>query len=252
MKSHLPGTVIVLGFVSLFNDLASEMIVPLIPIMLARRSGCRPIALGLIEALPMRWRATSAAGPAVNFRAGRTAQSVDAGGYALSTSPGLCLRLPVHGRGVLLRSVDRIARDCAARRAMRCGRCTPRDIKAMPTVSSVARHSGAVGGSLVAAATGVVRIAACEGDPAFRDTGFLAWPDCVRRSRTAGCAAAVPRTLARLRWGALSRRHAAQSAVLALFTFARASETFIIRSVTRWDRTVELLLLWAHSTSPRR
>jgi len=49
MKSRLPGTVIVLGFVSLLNDLASEMIVPLIPILLAGVLGAGAIALGLIE-----------------------------------------------------------------------------------------------------------------------------------------------------------------------------------------------------------
>ncbi|HEU5337667.1 MAG TPA: MFS transporter [Sulfuricaulis sp.] len=46
---HLPRTVIVIGFVSLLNDFASEMVVPLIPLLLATVLAAGPVALGLIE-----------------------------------------------------------------------------------------------------------------------------------------------------------------------------------------------------------
>ena len=46
---RLPRTVIVLSLVSFFNDLASEMVVPLIPILLATVLAAGPVALGLIE-----------------------------------------------------------------------------------------------------------------------------------------------------------------------------------------------------------
>jgi hypothetical protein len=48
-KGRLPRTVVVVGFVSLFNDLASEMVVPLIPILLATTLAAGPAALGVIE-----------------------------------------------------------------------------------------------------------------------------------------------------------------------------------------------------------
>jgi Na+/melibiose symporter-like transporter len=46
---HLPRTVIVIGFVSLLNDFASEMVTPLIPLLLATMLGAGPMALGIIE-----------------------------------------------------------------------------------------------------------------------------------------------------------------------------------------------------------
>ena len=48
-RPHLPRTVVALGFVSFFNDLASEIVVPLVPILLATVLGAGPVALGLIE-----------------------------------------------------------------------------------------------------------------------------------------------------------------------------------------------------------
>jgi len=47
----LPRTVIVVGLVSLFNDFASEMVVPLIPLLLATVLAGGPVALGLIEGM---------------------------------------------------------------------------------------------------------------------------------------------------------------------------------------------------------
>jgi len=47
--SKLPATVITLGFVSLLNDVASDMIAPLLPIFLATTLGAGPAVVGLIE-----------------------------------------------------------------------------------------------------------------------------------------------------------------------------------------------------------
>ncbi|MBU2823056.1 MFS transporter, partial [Acidithiobacillus ferrooxidans] len=49
MRQALPLTVLVLGLVSFFNDLASEMVVPLIPVLLATILAAGPVALGLVE-----------------------------------------------------------------------------------------------------------------------------------------------------------------------------------------------------------
>ncbi|UCH52187.1 MAG: MFS transporter, partial [Pseudomonadota bacterium] len=48
-RKALPRTVVIVGLVSLFNDLASEMVVPLIPLLLATVLAAGPVALGLIE-----------------------------------------------------------------------------------------------------------------------------------------------------------------------------------------------------------
>ena len=48
MRNALPRSVIVLGWVSFLNDLASEMVTPLIPILLAGLAA-GPVVLGAIE-----------------------------------------------------------------------------------------------------------------------------------------------------------------------------------------------------------
>ena len=45
-KHKLPGTVIAIGLVSFLNDLASEMVTPFIPILIATVLGAGPVILG--------------------------------------------------------------------------------------------------------------------------------------------------------------------------------------------------------------
>ena len=49
LRGKLPRTVVVLGLVSFFNDFASDIVIPLIPILLATVLAAGPVALGLIE-----------------------------------------------------------------------------------------------------------------------------------------------------------------------------------------------------------
>lgn len=49
IRKGVPGTVVALGFVSLFTDLSSEMIYPLIPVFLTTVLGAGALALGVIE-----------------------------------------------------------------------------------------------------------------------------------------------------------------------------------------------------------
>src|SRR4030067_505605 len=50
--NRLPRTVVIIGLVSLLNDFASEMVTPLIPLLLATVVGPGQMALGFIEGLP--------------------------------------------------------------------------------------------------------------------------------------------------------------------------------------------------------
>ena len=45
----LPRIVLVVGVVSMLNDFASEMVIPLIPLLLVTVLAAGPVALGLIE-----------------------------------------------------------------------------------------------------------------------------------------------------------------------------------------------------------
>src|SRR4030067_637324 len=51
-RPRLPRNVIALGLVSLFTDLSSEMIYPLLPIFLTVTLGAGPAVLGIIEGIP--------------------------------------------------------------------------------------------------------------------------------------------------------------------------------------------------------
>ncbi|MEJ2061409.1 MAG: MFS transporter [Gammaproteobacteria bacterium] len=51
LRLSLPRTVIVLGFVSLLNDSASEMITPLLPVFLTLTLGAGPGVVGLVEGI---------------------------------------------------------------------------------------------------------------------------------------------------------------------------------------------------------
>ena len=50
-RKKLPQAVVVLGLVSFFNDFASDIVIPLIPILLASVLAAGPMALGLIEGI---------------------------------------------------------------------------------------------------------------------------------------------------------------------------------------------------------
>jgi MFS family permease len=244
--------VIVLGVVSLFNDLASEMIVPLIPILLAGSLGAGPIALGLIEGVAdavasflKLWSGRH------SDRLGGRRKAFTLAGYALSNIARPLLAFAGSWASVLLlRSVDRIGKGLrSAPRDALVADATPADIKGYAFgFHRALDNSGAVGGSLVAAA-----ILGWSGLPLAQVIllsaipGFLAVVLIMLGVREPPAApAAVPSTLAPLRWGALSRGMRRYLLVLALFTLARASETFIVLLGYQMGiGTVELLLLWA-------
>lgn len=51
MRNALPRTVVILGFVSLANDMASEMVTPLLPLFLVATLGSGPAIVGLVEGI---------------------------------------------------------------------------------------------------------------------------------------------------------------------------------------------------------
>ena len=121
MKAKLPRTVVVLGLVSFFNDVASEIVVPLIPILLASLLGAGPVILGLVEGV------ADALAAFLKLWSGRHSDALGGrrkgltlAGYSLSNLARPLLGLAGSWAAVLLlRSVDRVGRDCAMPREMR-------------------------------------------------------------------------------------------------------------------------------------
>lgn len=253
MKNTLPRTVVILGFVSFFNDIASEMVVPLIPILLAAVLGAGPVVLGLVEGIADAVAAFLKlwSGRRSDWLGGRR-KPLTLWGYLLSNMARPLLGLATSWGAVLvLRSVDRVGKGL---------RSAPRDALVADSTPPGMRgyaygfhraldNTGAVGGSLVAAAVltwsalSLAQVIVWSAIPGVIGVLLVAFgiresaPKIERADRVA---------LPPLRWSALSAPMRRYLVVLALFTFARASETFIVLRGYELGMSVpHLLLLWA-------
>jgi MFS family permease len=260
-QKKLPRTVIVLGLVSFFNDFASDIVVPLIPILLATVLAAGPIALGLIEgvadavaSLLKLW-----AGRHSDIMSGRR-KGLAVAGYTLSniTRPmlGLAGSWPVI---LVLRSIDRVGKGLrSAPRDALVADATPPGMHGYAFGYHRAMdNGGAVAGSLAAAAvlawsglslTEVILWSAVPGFIAVLLLGVGVKEDKEEKQDKEDAAGhrPVPPELPPLRWSLLSLPMRRYLLVLMLFTFARASETFILLLGHELGvGTVELLLLWS-------
>ncbi|MFO1403736.1 MAG: MFS transporter [Azonexus sp.] len=248
---RLPRAVLVLGAVSFCNDLASEMVTPLIPVLLAAVLGAGPVALGFIEgtaetiaALLKLW-----AGRHSDLWGGRRKPYV-VGGYLLSNAVrplfGLAGSWPVIAA---LRGVDRIGKGLrTAPRDALLADATPPELRGLAYGFHRAMdNGGAMAGALLAAAclawtplslTQVILYSAVPGVLVALLVLFgLQDPS----PATVPAATAPP-----LLWRGLSPELRRLLPVIGLFTLARASETFIIlRGHELGVGAAGLLLLWA-------
>jgi MFS family permease len=249
----LPRTVVVLGVVSFLNDFASDIVIPLLPILLATVLGSGPLALGLIEGV------ADALASFLKLWAGRHSdrmrgrrKALAVAGYTLSNVARPLLGFAGSWPGVLLlRAVDRVGKGI---------RSAPRDALVADVTPAGMRgyafgfhraldNGGAVAGSLVAAAVlawsgmGLQEVILWSALPGALSVLCLAAG--VREpAPPAPPAGAAP--LPPLRWANLSAPMRRYLLVLALFTLARASETFILLLGHQMGVGVaQLLLLWA-------
>jgi len=251
-RKKLPATVIAIGLVSFLNDLASEMVTPFIPILIATVLGAGPVILGLVEGV------ADAAASLLKLWAGRYSdgkhgrrKKLMVWGYGLSNLTRPLLGI-VSGWGalLLLRSMDRAGKGL---------RTAPRDALLADSTHSTIHgyaygyyramdNAGALGGTLLA----IIALS------------WMHWPvsEVILWSAIPGVLVMVvlifgvrepPRLeveteklSAPLAWSLLSQTMRRYLWVLALFTFARASETFILlRGNELGMSLVQVLLLWA-------
>lgn len=107
----LPRTVIILGLVSFFNDTASEMITPLLPIFLTATLGAGPAVVGLVEGVA---EATASLLKLVSGRMadkGWNQKGLVLGGYSVSNLARPLIGLALSWNLVLLfRFLDRVGK----------------------------------------------------------------------------------------------------------------------------------------------
>src|SRR5688500_13503203 len=252
----LPRTVIVLGLVSFFNDFASDIVIPLIPILLATVLAAGPVALGIIEgvadaiaSLLKLW-----SGRHSDVMSGRR-KGLAVTGYTLSNIARPLLGLAGSWPMILvLRSIDRVGKGL---------RSAPRDAlvadATLPHMHGYAfgyhramDNGGAVAGSLAAAAVlawsglSLTEMILWSAVPGFAAVLLLSVGGQDEKPTAVHAAAHIPVVLPPLRWSVLTLPMRRYLLVLMLFTFARASETFILLLGHQLGvGTVELLLLWS-------
>jgi MFS family permease len=248
---RLHPTVIVLSLVSFLNDFASDIVIPLLPILLTAVLGAGPVVLGAIEGIAdaiasflKLW-----AGRKSDLSGGRR-KGFAVFGYVLSNIARPLLAFAGSWVAVLvLRSVDRIGKGI---------RSAPRDAM-VGDVTDAANaglafgfhraldNAGAVAGSLCAAwvivafSASINQVILLSAIPGV--LGVLLLIIAVREP--ARHRAAVP-SLPPLVWSVLSRQMRRYLLVLGLFTLARVSETFLmLRGYELGQSLPWLLVMWA-------
>jgi MFS family permease len=248
---RLPRTVLVLGWVSFLNDLASEMVTPLIPLVVAA-IGAGPVALGLIEgtaeALASFLKLWS--GRHSDWLGGRR-KGLTLAGYVVSNLVRPLFGLAAGWTQLLaLRSLDRFGKGL---------RTAPRDALLADATDASLRgraygfnramdNGGAMGGSLLAAAIlaasglDLVQVILLSAIPGLLGVLLVAFG--VREPPRPS--AAVRTAMPPLRWNLLPSPLRQYLLLVGLFGFARASETFLVLYGHGLGMgAVELLLLWA-------
>lgn len=274
-RHKLPAAVIAIGLVSFLNDLASEMVTPFIPILIATVLGAGPVILGLVEGV------ADAAASLLKLWAGRYSDGKHGRrkrlmvfGYALSNLARPLLGLASSwGALLLLRSLDRAGKGL---------RTAPRDAlladSAHPEIHGLAYgfhramdNAGALGGTLLAVAAlswmhwkvedvilwsavpgALVLLVLVFGVREPPKAGNLLsskldaelTPPLLSETGQLKARQEMPRTP--LAWPLLSLNMRRYLWVLVLFTFARASESFILLRANELGMSlVQVLLLWA-------
>jgi MFS family permease len=247
----IPKTVFVLGLVSFFNDLASDMVIPLIPLLLATELAAGPIALGLIEGLAdalasfmKLWSGR------YSDRLGGRRKGLALTGYAVSNAVR-----PFFGAVsgwfalLVLRSIDRLGKGIrSAPRDAMVADVTPPPLRGVAFgLHRALDNAGAVGGALLAAAVigwsnlSLREVIAWSAVPGF--VGILLLAFLVKEPRIHSSVQTIKPALSWLRMSPTLQRYLL---LLAWFTFARVSETFIVLFGHGLGMSVVmLLLLWA-------
>jgi MFS family permease len=250
-RRPLPRTVVVIGLVSLLNDFASEMVVPLIPLLLATVLSAGPLALGLIEGvadtvsnLLKLW-----AGRRSDL-AGQRRKPYVVFGYTLSNLVRPLIALSGSWLAVLaIRVTDRVGKGLrtAPRDALLADAIRDGEAGRAYGYARALDHTGAVLGALAAAVVvyfGTERlevVIALSAIPGLAAVSLIAFG--VRESpRTTPANDTIPP----LRWAALDVPVRRYLLVMTCFTLGKIPETFLLlRGHELGLPVVELLLLWA-------
>lgn len=253
VRLRLPRTVWVLGFASLLNDTASEMIAPLLPVFLTAALGAAPAAIGLIEGL------ATAASSVLQLVSGRLAdrgvstRRMVLGGYGASNLVRPLIALawawPVV---LLLRFADRIGKGL---------RTSPRD--ALLAGAAGEQHRGVVFGFHRAMDHGGAMLGPLLAFGLLQ--GGLSTPQVFAASVVPGVLVLLclgfglreppptpPKPPTALRWGLLDRRVRGLIGAAGLLAVASVPDAFLVLWAYQGGiKVIWLPLLWAAAHAVR-
>jgi MFS family permease len=250
----LPRAVWVLGFASLLNDTASEMIMPLLPVFLIATLGAAPTAIGMIEGLA---EATASVLKLVSGRLadrGVSARLLVLGGYTVSNLARPLIAFAGAWPAVLvLRFFDRIGKGL---------RTSPRDVLLATSVDPNQRgavfgfhramdHGGAMLGPLLAFGLLQAGFAMHEIFLFSAVPGLLVLL-CLGLGLAAAATPAVPQPPTPLRWTLLDRHLRGLIIAAGVLALASVPDAFLVLwAFSGGIKVVWLPLLWAAAHAVR-
>lgn len=245
-RVRLHRNVAALGLVSLFTDLSSEMIYPLLPVFVTATLGAGPAALGVIEGVAETTASLlKLVSGALADRMGRKKPLV-AAGYALSA-----LARPLVGFAdawahvLLVRFADRVGKGVRSspRDALVAASVPPRDRGRAFGLQRAMDHMGAVLGPLAAFALLGLGVPIRSVFFLAAVPGAVAVAVLLAAVRDVGCAS--PSSRVALRPDELPKAFRRYLAIVSLFTLGNASDAFLIlRAVEEGVPAAYAPLLW--------
>jgi MFS family permease len=229
---RLPQTVVLLGLVSLFTDVSSEMIYPLLPVFLATVLGAGPEALGIIEGVAEATASVLKLGSGIWSDRVRRRKPLVVSGYTLAGLVRPLIALAGSWPVVLgLRFADRVGKGLrtSPRDAMIADATPPEHRGEAFGVQRAMDHAGAVAGPLIAAA--LLKFAGLGLRPVFLLAAVPAAVVIVLVLTLKEPPRAMPAPgPSRSRWGigTVDRSFALLLAAVLLFALGNSSDAFIL------------------------
>ena len=251
LSDRLPLSIYVIGMVSTLNDVATEMVTPLIPILLATVLSSGPVVLGLVEGLANAvacmfqiW-----AGRFSDASGGRRKPLAVTGYFVSNVMRPLLALATVWWHVVMIRALDRVGKGIrnAPRDALIVDLSPPARRAQAFGIHRAFDNLGAVGGALLGAlviafySSDLKDVLLISAVPGMMCVALFAFG--VRDAKVKPVV--VPMRF-QLRWHEVPENSRGYMLTVMLFTFARAAELFIVlRAHELGASTVHALLLWA-------